>query len=399
MAESRAASAVTERARMSALLAASRMEPAADRERIGELEASLAEARAQISRQYEERERWLSDMVAQARAGGEGPAALADFISELRGEVITLRERVRQEEAARTAAPERSSEEPTAPIVPRAEAPALAPERPAPAAPHPAPQLPIQAPVVPRPGESSRTGSAARALSEQSMRQLASSDPVRRAQAARNLSAVPAPAAAPDLAAALSRETDPRVRGALASALVACGGEGAADLVAQLQAPPEPAIVRLAALDALCATGSARARAALAAASRDESPAVRRRAAVLASTTEGAADIAKALARDLESSVRAAARPAPEPAPRSSLLAVPAEAQAAVDQPSREGERLVVDAVAAVRAAIFCLSEDELAQPLEMPAEEATALAARLVAEGVVARRGRRLVATGEGGQ
>jgi hypothetical protein len=40
-----------------------------------------------------------------------------------------------------------------------------------------------------------------------------------------------------------------------------------------------------------------------------------------------------------------------------------------------------------------------LARHLEMPAEEATALAARLVAQGIVARRGRRLVATGEGGQ
>src|SRR5438067_12319530 len=101
MAESRANSAATGRGRMSALLAAARMEPAADRERIAELEASLAEARAEISRQREERKRWLSDMVAQARAGGEGPAALADFISELRGEVISLRERLHEGETER----------------------------------------------------------------------------------------------------------------------------------------------------------------------------------------------------------------------------------------------------------------------------------------------------------
>src|SRR5207237_1559760 len=103
MAESRAASAETERARMSALLAASRMEPAADRERIADLEASLAEARGEILRQREERERWLSDMVAQARAGGEGPAALADFISELRGEGSSLRERLAKGEQGRLA--------------------------------------------------------------------------------------------------------------------------------------------------------------------------------------------------------------------------------------------------------------------------------------------------------
>ena len=108
-----------------------------------------------------------------------------------------------------------------------------------------------------------RKGSAARALSEQSLRQLGSVDPERRAQAARNLAAVPEPAAAPDLAAALSRERDPRVRGALAIALVACGAEGAADLVAGLQGPSEPAVVRLAALDALCSAGHERALSAL----------------------------------------------------------------------------------------------------------------------------------------
>ena len=101
---------------MSALLAASRMEPAADRERLAELEASLAEARAEISRQREERERWLSDMVAQARAGGEGPAALADFISELRGEVISLRERLQKDDTDRLPSAIASAEQTTTPL-------------------------------------------------------------------------------------------------------------------------------------------------------------------------------------------------------------------------------------------------------------------------------------------
>jgi hypothetical protein len=386
MAESRASSAETERARMSALLAASRMEPAADRERIAELESSLAESRAEISRQREERERWLSDMVAQARAGGEGPAALADFISELRGEVISLREQLSEDAAERT---HPSSEEPTAPV-PRAEAlPSRVEVLPPPdiaSDPRPPAPMPLH--------DSPRKGSAARALSEQSLRQLGSTDPERRAQAARNLAAVPEPAAAPDLAAALSRERDPRVRGALAIALVACGAEGAADLVAGLQSPSEPPVVRLAALDALCSAGLERARSALETAAADESPAIRRRAAMLALTTEGAQTIAAALTRDIDYSVRAAARP---PAERSTLTAVP-ETPAA--RARDDGEHLADDAVAAVRAAIFGLSEEELAQHLEMPSEAAAALAARLVGEGLVSRRGRRLIATGnaEGG-
>ncbi|MFL5366319.1 MAG: HEAT repeat domain-containing protein [Myxococcales bacterium] len=396
MAESRTASAEAERARMSGLLAASREEPAKDRERIAELEAQLLEARAEIVRQREERDRWLSDMVAQARAGGDGPSALAEFIAELRGEVISLREQVRQEEA--------SPDEPTAAIeTPREPAAAQpSPVRNPPAASILAPGAVAPAAAYPpiQPGGISSVltsgGSAARALSEQSLRQLGSSDPNRRAQAARNLASVPAPAAAPELAAALSRETDARVRGALALALVACGGEAAADLVVQLQGPPEPALVRLAALDALCAAGPERARLALEVAARDESPAVRRRAAMLAMTAEGAGDVGAALLRDADFSVRAAARPR---TPQATPAPLAAEAPAAAP-PADEGTRLAAEAVAAVRAAIFGLSEEELARHLEMPPPDAAELAARLVGEGLVSRRGRRLVATGaaEGG-
>ncbi|MFL5398969.1 MAG: HEAT repeat domain-containing protein [Myxococcales bacterium] len=396
MAESRTASAEAERARMSGLLAASREEPAKDRERIAELEAQLLEARAEIVRQREERDRWLSDMVAQARAGGDGPSALAEFIAELRGEVISLREQVREEEA--------SPDEPTAAIeTPREPAAAQpSPVRNPPAASILAPGAVAPAAAYPpiQPGGISSVltsgGSAARALSEQSLRQLGSSDPNRRAQAARNLASVPAPAAAPEVAAALSRETDARVRGALALALVACGGEAAADLVVQLQGPPEPALVRLAALDALCAAGPERARLALEVAARDESPAVRRRAAMLAMTAEGAGDVGAALLRDADFSVRAAARPrTPQATPAPLATEPPAPAQ-----PVDDGTRLASEAVAAVRAAIFGLSEEELARHLEMPPPDAAELAARLVGEGLVARRGRRLVATGaaEGG-
>jgi hypothetical protein len=399
MAESRAAAAEAERARMSGLLAASREEPAKDRERIAELEAQLLEARAEIARQREERDRWLSDMVAQARAGGDGPSALAEFIAELRGEVISLREQARQEEASpdETTARIEPPREAAAPEAPPLRTPATKPI-PAPADGSPAPLYqPIQAsPAIDFSSPSVSGGSAARALSEQSLRQLGSSDAARRAQAARNLASVPAPRAAPELAAALSRETDPRVRGALALALVACGGEGAADLVVQLQGPPEPALVRLAALDALCSAGPERARLALETAAKDESPAVRRRAAMLALTAEGAGDVAAGLLRDADFSVRSAARPrAPEATP-----APVSEERPAAAEPEDDGSRLASEAVAAVRAAIFGLSEEELARHLEMPGLAAADLAARLVGEGLVARRGKRLVATGaaEGG-
>src|SRR5262249_41756761 len=57
------------------------------------LRSELDEARREIARQRSERERWLSEMIEQARTGEEAPAALAEFISELRGEVLALRER------------------------------------------------------------------------------------------------------------------------------------------------------------------------------------------------------------------------------------------------------------------------------------------------------------------
>ena len=186
------------------------------------------------------------------------------------------------------------------------------------------------------------------------------------------------------------------MRAALALALVACGGEGAADLVVQLQGPSEPALVRLAALDALCAAGPGRARLALETAAKDVSPAVRRRAAMLALTAEGAGDVAAGLLRDADFSVRAAARPR---APEATLASVPTEPPAA-PEPLDDGSHLLGQAVAAVRAAIFGLSDEELARHLEIPGPAAADLAARLVGEGLVARRGKRLVAAGaaEGG-
>ncbi|MBS2026110.1 MAG: hypothetical protein JST92_27230 [Deltaproteobacteria bacterium] len=51
------------------------------------------------------------------------------------------------------------------------------------------------------------------------------------------------------------------------------------------------------------------------------------------------------------------------------------------------------EALHAVRASIFGLTEVELAETLSLSTDESSALIARLVSEGRLARRGRRLVA------
>src|SRR5207248_2044909 len=121
----------------------------------------------------------------------------------------------------------------------------------------------------------------------------------------------------------------------------ACGGEGAAEIVAQLQSAPEPALVRLAALEALCAIPS-RLRAALEIAARDETAAIRRRAAALAASA-GVEDLAPRLAADEDACVRAAVAaarretPAPaRPAPQAAAPA-PARPRDAV-RPARQGQ-------------------------------------------------------------
>ncbi|HEY5678291.1 MAG TPA: HEAT repeat domain-containing protein, partial [Myxococcales bacterium] len=282
----------------------------AERKRAAALEHQLDAARAELSRARAERERMLDEMMAQARTGEEGPAALAQFISELRAEIIALRDHQKRCEAlllgAGIAVP--TLEMLPAPALPRREPEAVEEARRMLAegrlSTEPAPQSTL-------PG-ASRLGAAAHALADQCLRTLASTDPQRREQAARHLAASPLAAAAPALATALGTETDPRVRAQLARALAACGGEGAADIVIALQSAQEPPLVRMAALDALCAL-PARARAAVEAAALDASPAVRRRAAALA-TSEGLADLVARLALDSDASVRAAAAAQREPA-------------------------------------------------------------------------------------
>jgi hypothetical protein len=400
-----------ERDRLSSLLArpaqaaAEHAAAQAERARSSELAANLAEARREIERQRAERDRWLDERLSQALGSGDSEGSLAAFISELRGEVIALRERQKQcDELLRRAgiAPPSSSSAPPSAAAPRGdavdEARALW-SRGRLAA--PADPVPVARTVTPAPpaAPAPRPGAAATALADQCLRGLAARDPARREQAARHLAAMPVPAAAPVLASALGGETDPRARAQMAVALVACGGPAATDLVAGLQSDPEP-LVRLSALDALCSLAD-RAADALQVAAQDDSAAVRRRAAAIASSL-GLEEIRARFAMDAEGSVRAASSlrelPAPDPKPAAVAEPVPARGRSAavraVPDPSELPDRdLGRDAVLAVQTAIFGMTEAELAEALSLPGSEVPALVASLVSAGRLTRRGKRLVA------
>ena len=493
----------SERARLASLLSRPAHGPIdgvaleAERQRAAELTAELAEARALVQRQQQERSRWLQEMIDQARQGDEAPAALAQFISELRADVITLRERQRQSDALLLqhglAAPAPIEEQPRPPPPraegavetarrfwaegrlelpaqhdafqasglprdvqlprPRAQGPVTTDLLPGLAAlrihHHPHPELPAsaplaavkQAPQAPRaayalhaPAASRPMPAAQRALAEQCLRGLVARDPLRRAQAARHLAALPVPAAAPALAAALGRESDPRTRAALARALAACGGEQASALVLRLLVPEEPALVRLAALDSLAIPGATLCRAALEAGAADVSPTVRRRTASLAQAAGGAEELVARLFADQDASVRAAAGGGEElpeaplaaeelsvvsvvsqgsavsagaastppnglhgahaapPAPAAPAL-TPAAALTEPAPPPAHSSELERDALYAVRAAIFGLTEAELVSAVNLDGARGSELVQDLLARGLLARRGKRLVA------
>jgi hypothetical protein len=394
----------SERARMAALLARPSHGAAADgaaleaeRTRAASLQASLDEANRELARAASERERWLSEMVAQARSSGEAPAALAQFISELRSEIIALkaykletdrllgeagvaapvleetmpapkpaREPDAVEEARKLWAEGRLGDSRSIGDPSEIRLPGPAPE---PAATTHFARPSAAPPAPPQP----RLGAAARALADQCLRNLSARDASRREQAARHLIALPMPAAAPALANALGIERDSKARAQIAKALLACGGEGAADIVIGLQAQAEPPLVRMAAAEALSAVPS-RAREALQIASADPAPAVRRRAAALAAA-EGFSDLLARLENDEDASVRAATGAAQSEAPPPAPPKDPAD-----------------DALHAVQAAIFGLTDAELAEHIGVPENQAFALAAQLVAQGRLTRRGKRLV-------
>ena len=404
-----------------------------ERTRGDTLEAELEEARREIERQRLERDRWLAERLAQAQGEGNSEGSLAEFIAELRGELIALRERQKQCDHLLQDAgiePPRSASRPppggALPALPRdpieqartlwtqgrlgagpIAAQGTASARPARSGGEHQARSPASsrnATVAPARLRRSAPSAAAVALAEQCMRGLSARDPARREQAARHLAAVPVPAAAPALASAIRIEAEPRARGQMAAALVACGGAAAADLVAEMLADPEP-LVRLAVLDALCSIPD-RAVAALESAAGDPSAAVRRRAAALA-TTIGAADVRARLAMDPDESVRAttvsretAAAPGPatpsretEPAKLRLTSPAPIAMRPAMAESESGGRDLAREAVLAIQTAIFGLTDSELAAALSVPEAVAGPLVARLVSSGRLTRRGKRLVA------
>ena len=324
-----------ERARLAALL--SRPVRGADpqaleaaRQHGAQLQAELDEARRALAAGRAERERWLTEMIEQARQGDEAPAALAQFISELRGEIIALRDRQKQCDAllaqAGVAPPALEISQPPPP--PRREPEPVEQARqlwaegriggPADVVLAQAAAVPVYTTHFAMPAPPSNPGgAAARALADQCLRNLSSGDPARREQAARHLASIPLAAAAPVLASALGAEQEAKPRAQLARALAACGGEGAAEIVARLQSPEEAPLVRMAAVEALCSIPG-RARAAIESAAQDGSAAVRRRAAALAAA-EGFDDLLARFTADADASVRAACdaarREAPPPLP------------------------------------------------------------------------------------
>ena len=413
------ASIEAERGRLAALL----MQPAralpdrsaieAEQHRAARLEAELEEARRQLGRQSEERQRWLDEMVAQTRDRGGEPAALAQFISELRGEIISLRARLEKSDAILRAAGL------TPPASDPPAAPAALPKEPEPVRDARAllAQGRLSIPLeIPEGALANGTdmGTAGQALAEQCLRSLHSDSPSRRAQAARHLTQAPFRAAAPAIAAALGQERDPKARAQLCRALAACGGETAADLLAQLQSSSEPPLVRLAALDAL-ATIPGHLRPALEVASRDGAAAVRRRAAALAAGGEHT-DVAARFAADEDASVRGCAEAARREAPIAVATQIPTdsprrtaliEAETAAARPaealparsSAPAPPAAGAALLAVQAALFGLTEAELADHIGVPEAEATAIARDLVAQGRLGRRGKRLVMAAGGAQ
>jgi hypothetical protein len=401
-----------------------------ERARAVKLESELNEARREIERHRAERDRWLAERLAQAQGESDSEGSLAEFISELRGEVIALRDREKRcDDLLRSAGidppppasrPPPIEAAPALPADPIEQARALLSQgrlsiSARPAAVPPSTAAIIHAPTAaPVPSTRARSiapptlarrpapSAAAIALAEQCMRGLSARDPARREQAARHLAAVPVAAAAPALASALGVETEPRARGQMAAALVACGGAAATDLVMGLQRDPEP-LVRLAVLDALCSIPE-RATAALEIAASDESVAVRRRAAALAATL-GMAEIRTRLAMDPDESVRAACAPrevAPAPttqsrdaeAVRMRMSSPGAAAVRPVQVSPESGARdLAREAVLTIQTAIFGLTDTELAAALSVPEAVAGPLVARLISSGRLTRRGKRLIA------
>ncbi|HVI96218.1 MAG TPA: HEAT repeat domain-containing protein, partial [Anaeromyxobacter sp.] len=297
-----AARAVAERARGDAAQARQReteLEQALAGERGARVEADdrAAELQERVRLLEAERERLLGGLVERARVSGapgadgapgpeEGGADLAGFIAELRAEIEALRTWKAEAIAGGAAKGDAPAAAPTPTPVPGSVV---------------VPRHESVAAVAGRFANGGRVGLTARdtdqmktllvtradrALYERSMDDLSDADTGRRLRAVRALEALGSKAAAPLLAAALGREPDAEVKGALLSALARFKEPFAADLATRALEDARPS-VRVAALEALAAVAAGAAEERLTAALSDESPLVRRRAALLLGFTKG----------------------------------------------------------------------------------------------------------------
>jgi hypothetical protein len=304
----------------SAHTAAAREKDAATAARARELDLDtlLAQARSAVaslkSRTIEleervllletERQRFLSSLVERARIagapsdiGGGSPgeqADLAGFIAELRDEIERLRIWKAAAEKAGITIDPGIAPEPAGPVPPVSTLAGLFEKN---------GRLGIAACETDRMKELLATR-AERSLYTASMEDLSTADPGRRKRAADCLRALGSPAAAPLVAAALGRESDPKVKAALLSALAAIGEPSAAAIALREVSDSRPE-VRAAALDAAAALAKENAEPALLRALGDPSPLVRRRAVLLLGFMPGvtAADALAAMLSDRDAGV------------------------------------------------------------------------------------------------
>jgi HEAT repeat protein len=260
----------------------------------GDVDRRAAEAEERVRLLETERERLLAGLVERARVAGapgaagapqdeDGQADLAGFIAELRAEIETLRAFKAQAVAAGFTGPEpgQAASRPTG--ADRSVEPASVAE------------LGGRFDAAGRVGVTSTDAArmkellatrADRALYERSMEDLSAQDAGRRLRAVRALEALGSRAAAPLLAAALSREPEAEVKRALLGALARFKEPFAGGLAERELGDRRPE-VRVAALEALAGVASTRSTEVLARALEDESPLVRRRAALLLGFTSG----------------------------------------------------------------------------------------------------------------
>lgn len=326
------------------------------REREAVAVAALAKARAELESTRrrdedltervrlleEERERFLSGLIDQARITGAPSAAtgateeadLAGFIAELRAEI----DRLRPWKAAAERAGLQVADGPVAAPVPAGvDVAGLAARF---AASGRIGLGPVEVDRL----ERSLAGRAERTLFESSMDDLGSPDARTRRRAAEALKATSMRSAAPLVAAAVGRETDADAKVALLGALAALAEPGAVEIAIRELSDPRPA-VRSAALESMAALGGAAAEPRVLAALSDPSASVRRRAVLLTGFARNPAAeeaLAAALA-DRDPSVARAAALALSGRPTASAQAALARA---LDHHAEPVRRVASEAVA-----------------------------------------------------